>query len=119
MTKPQNLNQIIGNSVAIERIRKAIVENNGLGGCVFMLQGATGNGKTLIADILANMTDGDVYRPDSTRDSETGDMIEHIKTLAGVPSMFGGLSVFIFDECDTLNRPHNPIIGTTKPLIPF
>ena len=52
MTQPKAFNQIIGNGAAIERIKSAIAENNGLGGCVFFLQGETGNGKTLLADII-------------------------------------------------------------------
>jgi len=113
MKQPQNLNEVIGNGIAIERLRKAITDNHGLGGLVIMLQGQTGNGKTLIADILAGMADGDVYRPDCTRDADTGDMIEHIKSLAGIPSMFGGLSVFIFDECDRLSSENIARLKTT------
>ena len=38
MTKqPQNLNEVIGNGVAIERLRSAIARNHGLGGLVIML----------------------------------------------------------------------------------
>jgi Holliday junction resolvasome RuvABC ATP-dependent DNA helicase subunit len=55
MTKPQNINEIIGNSAMKDRLQKAITENNGLGGLVIMLQGKTGNGKTLTAEILAGM----------------------------------------------------------------
>jgi ATP-dependent Clp protease ATP-binding subunit ClpA len=61
-TTPKAFKQVIGNSAAIDRIKSAIAENNGLGGCVFFLQGETGNGKTMLADIIADMADGDVYR---------------------------------------------------------
>jgi len=70
-TQPRAFNQVIGNTAAIERIKSAIAENNGLGGCVFFLQGETGNGKTLLADIIADMAGGDVYRPNCNDDDET------------------------------------------------
>jgi hypothetical protein len=117
MKQPQHLNEVIGNGVAIERLRKAITENHGLGGLVIMLQGQTDNGKTLIADILASMADGDVYRPDCTRDADTGVMIEHIKTLAGTRSMYGDLPVFIFDECDRLSGENIARLKTVVDLI--
>ena len=62
MTKtPKAFNQVIGNVAAIERIKREVADNNGLGGCVFFLQGETGNGKTMIANIIADIADGDVY----------------------------------------------------------
>ena len=59
--EPVAFNQVIGNVAAIERIKTEIADKNGLGGCVFFLQGETGNGKTMLADIIADMADGDVY----------------------------------------------------------
>ena len=103
MTQPRSFNQIIGNVTAIERIKSAITEHNGLGGCVFFLQGETGNGKTMLADIIADIADGDVYRPNCNDDEEVAKMLDIIKTFARTPSIFGGLSVFIFDECDRLS----------------
>ena len=51
--QPTKLSQIIGNKQAIAKIERSILMNEGLGGLVFMLTGKTGNGKTLIADIIA------------------------------------------------------------------
>ena len=59
MTQPKAFNQVIGNVAAIERIKSAITENNGLGGCVFFLQGETGNGKSMLADMIADLAGGD------------------------------------------------------------
>ena len=103
MTQPRSFNQVIGNVAAIDRIKSAITENNGLGGCVFFLQGETGNGKTMLADIIADIADGDVYRPNCNDKEEVEKMLEAIKTYARTPSVFGGLSVFIFDEADRLS----------------
>jgi len=103
MTTPVAFNQVIGNSAAIERIKSAIVENNGLGGCVFFLQGETGNGKTMLADIIAGMADGDIYRPNCNNNDEIAKTMDTIKTFARTPAIFGGLSVFIFDEADRLS----------------
>ena len=103
MQTPKNFNQVIGNVTAIERIKSAITKNNGLGGCVFFLQGETGNGKTMLADIIADIADGDVYRPNCNDKDEVEKMLDAIKTYARTPSVFGGLSVFIFDEADRLS----------------
>jgi len=103
MTQPRALNQVIGNAVAIDRIRSEIAENGGLAGCVFFLQGKTGNGKTMLADIIADMADGDVFRPNCNDNEGVEKMMERIETFSKTPNMFGGLSVFIFDECDRLS----------------
>jgi transcriptional regulator with AAA-type ATPase domain len=49
--KPTRLGRIIGNTKALARIEKAVDQNDGFGGLIFMLTGQTGNGKTLIADL--------------------------------------------------------------------
>ena len=100
---PTAFNQIIGNLTAIDRIKREIADNNGLGGCVFFLQGETGNGKSMLANIIADIADGDVYRPNCNDDDKVKYFFDTIKSLAMTPSMFGGLSVFIFDECDRLS----------------
>jgi len=51
--KPTRLDHIVGNTKAIARIEKAVDQNDGFGGLVLMLTGKTGNGKTLIADLIA------------------------------------------------------------------
>jgi hypothetical protein len=71
----------------------------------------------LTADIIAGMTDGDVYRPDCTRDAETGDLIEHVKTWASTTSMFGGISTVIFDECDRLSADNIARLKTAIDVI--
>ena len=57
----------------------------------------------MLADIIADMADGDVYRPNCNDDDVVKSHFDSIKTLAMTPSMFGGISVFIFDECDRLS----------------
>ena len=103
MATPVAFNQVIGNSAAIDRIKSAITENNGLGGNVFFFRGGTGNGKTMLADIIAEMADGDVYRPDCNDDDDVAKIMDVIKTFARTPGLIGGLSVFIFDEVDRMS----------------
>jgi len=57
----------------------------------------------MLADIIANMADGDIYRPNCNNDEEIAKMMDTIKTFAKTPGIFGGLSVFIFDEADRLS----------------
>ena len=105
--RPEDFSQIVGNKQAIARIERAIQMNDGsANGLVFLLTGATGNGKTLIADMLADVIDGDVYRPDCTEDSRTADVINLVKTHARTGAWYTGTSVFIFDEADRLS-PNN------------
>jgi replication-associated recombination protein RarA len=92
MTQPKSFNQVIGNVAAIERIKSAIAENSGLGGCVFFLQGETGNGKTMFADIIADLADGDVYRAECNNGDEVAKYMDEIKTHAKTPPLCGGLS---------------------------
>jgi ABC-type dipeptide/oligopeptide/nickel transport system ATPase component len=109
MKQPLAFNQVIGNSVAIERIKREIADNNGLPGCVFFLQGETGNGKTMIANIIADLAknDGaDVHdedKIDCNDDDTVAWYLDTIKSLATNPTFIGGYSVFIFNECDRLS----------------
>jgi transcriptional regulator with PAS, ATPase and Fis domain len=60
--KPQAFNQVIGNGAAIDRIKREITKRNGLGGCLFFLQGEAGNGKSMLAKIITGLDpDADVY----------------------------------------------------------
>ena len=86
MTKtPKAFNQVIGNVAAIDRIKREIADNHGLGGCVFFLQGETGNGKTMLANIIADIADGDVYRPNCNDDDKVKYFFDTIKSLAMTP----------------------------------
>jgi MoxR-like ATPase len=79
-----------------------------------MLLGQTGNGKTLLADIIAGYIDGELYRPNCTKDAETAAMIEQIRRDTKQCSMFSNQSVYIFDEADKLH-PDN--IANLKTVI--
>jgi replication-associated recombination protein RarA len=101
--RPTALDDVVGDKTAIDRIYRSVNDNDGFGGLVFMLQGKTGNGKTLLADIIANSIDGELYRPNCTKDSETAVMIDQIRRDVRQCSMFSNQSVYIFDEADKLH----------------
>ena len=101
--RPTTFGDVVGNKKAIDRIYRAIDDNDGFGGLVFMLQGQTGNGKTLLADIMAGYIDGELYRPNCTKDAETAAMIDQIRRDVKQCSMFSNQSVYIFDEADKLH----------------
>ena len=102
--RPTTFADVIGNQKAITRIYRAVDDNDGFGGLVLMLTGQTGNGKTLLADIMAAEVDGALYRPDCTRDGETAILIDQIKQDVMQDTMFAHQTIYIFDEADKLHR---------------
>lgn len=52
-----------------------------------MLAGKTGNGKTLIADLLANAIGGDLYRSNCAAEAEVNASIENLKRHIVVRSL--------------------------------
>ena len=104
--RPTKLDGVVGNKKTIDRIYRAIDDNDGFGGLVIMFQGKTGNGKTLLADIIAGCIDGELYRPNCTKEAETADMIDQIRRDVKQTSMYSNQSVYIFDEADKLH-PNN------------
>jgi Cdc6-like AAA superfamily ATPase len=103
MHKPTCLQNVIGNAKTLSRIRRAVNHNDGFGGLVLMLTGRTGNGKTLIADLIASKIDGELYRPDCTKDAETAQTIDQMKRHVGTRSLYATQSVYILDEADQLH----------------
>jgi chromosomal replication initiation ATPase DnaA len=101
--RPTTFQDVVGNKKTIDRLYRVLDDNDGFGGLVIMLQGQTGNGKTLLADIIAKYIDGELYRPNCTKDSETAAMIEQIRRDTKQCSMFSNQSVYIFDEADKLH----------------
>jgi len=104
--RPTTLEDVVGNKKAVDRIYRALDDNDGYGGLVFMFQGQTGNGKTLLADIMAGHIDGELYRPICTKDAETAFMIDQIRRDTKQSTIFSNQSVYIFDEADKLH-PNN------------
>ena len=100
--KPTRLTDVVGNAKALSRIDKAVDQNDGFGGLVLMLTGKTGNGKTLIADLIANAIGGDLYRPNCAAESEMNTSIENLKRHIAVRSLYAPQSVYILDEADRL-----------------
>jgi DNA polymerase III delta prime subunit len=101
--RPTTFQDVVGNKKTIDRIYRAIEDNDGWGGLVIMFQGQTGNGKTLLADLMARYIDGELYRPNCTKDAETGAMIEQIRRDTRQCTIFSNQSVYIFDEADKLH----------------
>ena len=112
--RPTTYHNFVGNQKAINRITRAVDDNDGFGGLVIMLTGQTGNGKTLLADMIASDIDGDLYRPDCTKNAETAVMIDQARRDITQNSMFSTQSVYIFDEEDKLH-PDN--IAKLKTMI--
>jgi DNA polymerase III delta prime subunit len=101
--RPTTFQEVVGNKKTIDRIYRAIEDNDGWGGLVVMFQGQTGNGKTLLADLMAGYINGELYRPNCTKDAETGAMIEQIRRDTRQCTIFSNQSVYIFDEADKLH----------------
>jgi len=101
--RPSTFEDVVGNKTAIDRIYRAVNDNDGFGGLVIMLLGKTGNGKTLLADIIASYIDGELYRPNCTKNAETTAMIDQLRRDVKQCSMFSNQSVYIFDEADKLH----------------
>jgi len=112
--RPTSYQNIVGNEKTINRIYRAVDDNDGFGGLVFMFLGKTGTGKTLLADIIAKDINGDLYRPDCTKDAETATAIDQARRDITQNSMFANQSVVIFDEADKLH-PDN--IAKLKTMI--
>jgi len=68
-----------------------------------MLLGQTGNGKTLIADIIARYIDGELYRPNCTKEAETAALIDQIRRDTKQCTLYSNQSIYIFDEADKLH----------------
>jgi len=86
---PTAFNQVIGNVAAIERIKREIEKRSGLGGCFFFLQGESGTGKSMLADILASMADCDTpYQPTNPDDPDCIEkLLLHLKEHGRTPAM--------------------------------
>ena len=112
--RPRTYQSIVGNKKTVDRIYRAVDDNDGFGGLVIMLLGKTGNGKTLLADIIARDINGDLYRPDCTKDAETAVAIDQARRDITQNSMFCNQSVYVFDEADKLH-PDN--IAKLKTMI--
>ena len=112
--RPTMYQNIVGNEKTINRIYRAVDDNDGFGGLVIMFLGKTGTGKTLLADIIAKDINGDLYRQDCTKDAETAVAIDQARRDITQNSMFANQSVYIFDEADKLH-PDN--IAKLKTMI--
>jgi len=110
--RPTSYQNIVGNEKTINRIYRAVDDNDGFGGLVLMFLG-----KTLLADIIAKDINGDLYRPDCTKDAETATAIDQARRDITQNSMFGNQSVVIFDEADKLHPDNIAKLKTMIDLI--
>ena len=115
--RPTSYQNIVGNEKTINRIYRAVDDNDGFGGLVLMFLGKTGTGKTLLADIIAKDINGDLYRPDCTKDAETATAIDQARRDITQNSMFANQSVVIFDEADKLHPDNIAKLKTMIDLI--
>jgi len=104
--RPATFADVVGNQKTINRIYRAVDDNDGFGGLVIMFTGQTGNGKTLLADMIAADIDGTLYRPDCTKDAETAEIIDLLKRNVMQDSLLSDHTVYILDEADKLH-PNN------------
>jgi hypothetical protein len=71
----------------------------------------------MLADMIAREIDGDLYRPDCTKDAETAITIDQARRDITQNSMFGNQYVYIFDEADKLHPDNIAKLKTMIDLI--
>jgi DNA polymerase-3 subunit gamma/tau len=100
--RPQNLDEIIGNSHIVTALKKQF-ETNTLSQTM-MFTGDAGSGKTSFAKIIANYLDAEVTEIDCGADGSIDNMREIVESVS-LSSLFSSIKVFILDEVHALSKP--------------
>jgi len=100
---PQKLEEFIGNPTAVIAVRKWCNEwQGGKKPKPLLFHGHTGNGKTLLAEIIAKEMNWQLFELNAS-DFRTKDIIERIAGAAALNASFsGGLRLVLLDEVDGL-----------------
>lgn len=101
--RPKTLSEFLGqNHIAEEGslLRRAIKMDN-LGSCIFW--GPPGSGKTTLANIIANSTDGKFVKLNAVS-SGVGDVKRVVEDAKNLAKMYGKKTYLFLDECHRFNK---------------
>ena len=117
--RPQNLDQILGQSKAVDQVKRLC--KAGIGGRAIWLSGPSGTGKTTIARILAGTIASDLYvREYDSGDSLSVSELDKIEHDLQYRPMSGNGKVVIVNESHAIRGPIvRRLLGVLERIPPY